>query len=305
MTRFNIAGTNTVSLSDSEGITVPLSYTDSSLIILEGDSRFFRGIQLELSAPQNYLAHRGSLAAAVFGELRQTPETGIVDLECRRLAFESLPPRIQTIYQIPMRADHGLRTSPYAILLTGVVDPSSFPLIFSLTPVIKGISTEMERMIFNLNVKPILGDEGALRIHFRYPPNLHDKPMTVLLDDEVIENPGGDMLLKEGEHSLVILSENYRNQSSRFIIERAKILDLTVELQDPTPLIIFEYPENARVFLNNTLIPNPRNPRPVEPGLHEVRFEVSDYTIIRPITVQRGKTYRVSLSVDVNISETE
>ena len=303
--RVNIAGVHIVSLAESEGVTVPLSYTDSSLIQLEGDLRFFRGIQLELSAPQNYLSHRGSLAAAIYDALNQKPDTGVADLEGRRLAFDPLPSKIQTIYQIPLRADHGLRTSPYATVLTGVVNPSTFPLLFRLMPVIKGISSDMERMTFNLNVKPILSDEGAVRISFHYPPNLYGKPMTVLLDDDVIENPNEERLLKEGEHLLVILSEDYRNQSSRFIVERAKILDLTVELQDPTPLLVFESPENARVYLNNSIVRNPGTPQPVEPGVHEVRFQVSDYTIIRPITVQKGKTYRVSLSVDVNITETE
>lgn len=300
-----IAGIHTVSMNAPDGDTVVLSYTDSSLIQIEGDTRFFRGIQLELSAPQNYLPYRGSLAVAVYGALNNIPSIGIVDLECRRLGFNPLPAKLQTIYQIPVKPDHGLRTTPYATVLTDTVNLSSFPLLFRLMPVIKGISTEMERMAFNLNVKPILSDEGALRILFHYPSNLHGKPFTVLIDDELIENPAEERLLKEGEHLLVILSEDYRNQSSRFVVERSKTLDLTVELQDPTPLLIFEYPENARVYLNNVFISNPKTPRPVEPGVHEVRFQVSDYTIIRPITVQKGKTYRVALSVDVNISESE
>jgi hypothetical protein len=86
-------------------------------------------------------------------------------------------------------------------------------------------------------------------------------------------------------------------------VERAKILDVSVELQDPTPLILFEYPEGARIFLDNVPVSNPQSPRAVEPGVHEVRFQVSDYSIIRPITVQKGKTYKIALSVDVNISE--
>jgi len=300
-----IAGINKVSLIDSDGVTVPLSYVSSSLIQIEGDTRFFRGIQLELTAPQNYLNYRGSLAAAIYGELDHTPETGTADLECIRLGFDPLPARIQTIYQIPLRIDHGFRTTPYATVLTDVLNTSAFPLLFRLMPVIKGISDEMERLIFYLNVKPILGDEGALRLNIRYPHNLPNRPLVVLIDDRVIDNPGEERLLKEGEHHLVILSEDYRNLNHLFVVERAKTLDLTVNLMDTTPLLIFEYPENARVYLDNIFIQNPRTPCPVEPGIHEVRFQVSDYTITRPVMVQRGKTYRISLSVDVNITESE
>ena len=300
-----IAGVHKVSLANPEGVTLPLSYVSSSLIQIEGDTRFFRGIQLELTAPQNYLNFRGSLASALYGELNHIPETGAADLECRNFAIDPLPAKIQTIYLIPLRADHGFRTSPYATVLTDTLRISSFPLLFRLMPVIKGISDELERMIFYLNVKPVLSDEGALRLRIRYPYNLPYRPLTVLIDDRVIDNPMEERFLKEGEHHLVILSEDYRNLSRLFWVERAKTLDLSVDLLDTTPLLIFEYPENARVYVDNVYIPNPKTPHPIEPGVHEVRFQVSDYTIIRPLTVQKGKTYRVSLSVDVNILETE
>ena len=300
-----IAGSHTVSLAESDGVTLPLSYNSSSLVQLEGDMRFFRGIQLELTAPQNYLSHRGSLAVALYGDLDRIPGIGMAELECRRLGFDPLPAKIQSIYQIPLKAGHGLRTTPYATVLSGVLNRSSFPLLFRLMPVVKGITSEMERMVFHLNVKPILSDEGALRINFRYPTNLQNKPLIVLVDDVPFENHWEERLFREGEHHLVIQSEYYRNQSSRFVVQRGKTLDLLVELQDPTPILLFEYPENARVFLNNVFVPNPRIPQPVEPGPHEVRFHVGDYTVIRSVTAQKGKTYKVVMSVDVNITENE
>ena len=299
-----VAGIHRVSHLQPEGVNVPLSYASSSLIKMDGDFRFFRGIQLELTSPPGFLAYRGSLVVVIYGELDITPDIGIADLECRRLGYAILPTRIRTIYQIPLRADHGLRTSPYATVLTGVVDISSFPLLFRLMPVSKG-GAMLENMVFNLNVRPILSNEGALRITFRYPENLPDRPLTVLINDEVIDNPREERILREGEHHLVILSEDYRNQSSRFVVERARTLELMVELEDPTPLLVFEHPESARVYLNNVFLPNSRYPHPVEPGIHEVRFQVSDYTIIRPVTVQRGRTYRIALSVDIVISESE
>jgi hypothetical protein len=300
-----VAGTHNVSLTAPEGITVPLTYISSSLIQIEGDARFLRGIQMELTAPQRYLSYRGSLAVALYGDLNRIPGTGIVDLECRRLGFDVLPAKIQPIYQIPLKAEHGLRTSPYVTVLTGVLSLSSFPLLFRLMPVIREITDEVERMVFHLNVKPILSDEGALRINFRYPANSQNQPITVLLDGEVITNPEEERLLREGEHHLAVLSENYRNQSSRFVVERARVLDLSVELRDPTPLLIFEYPEETKVYLDNIFLPNPRSPLPVKPGTHDIRYKVGKYTVIRSLIEKKKKNYRLSLSVDVNITESE
>jgi hypothetical protein len=209
------------------------------------------------------------------------------------------------VYQVPIRAAHGLRSSPYVNALAEIIPPASFPLIFRIMPVTKGLSEELENIVFHLTAKPILSDEGAVRIQARYPEHLQQRPFTVLIDDILIENPAEERLLKEGEHHLVVLSDDYRNENRRFMVERTKTLDLTIQLQDPSPLMIFEGPENARIFLNGRPVPNSPEPVMVEPGVHEVKFQVGDYTITRSVTVLRGKTYRMALAVDINISESD
>jgi hypothetical protein len=299
------AGNLLVSLTKPEGDSISLSYVDSAVISLDQEIRFFRGIELEFTVPQAYLAHQGSLALALYGDLDRIPEPGVADLEARQLSIEPIPNKIQVIYQIPIHPGHGLRPSPYVSLPVGQLAPESFPILFRVMPVIKGMSEEIETMRFHLSVKPILSDEGALRITPRYPEQLPRRPFTALIDDEVAEKPQEIRLLKEGEHQLVILSDDYRNESRRFLIERGKILDLTIILQDTIPLVFFEAPENALVFFDNKAVENNRQPMAVEPGLHEVRFQMSDYSVLKPLTIQRGKTYRVALEVDVSISESD
>jgi hypothetical protein len=170
-------------------------------------------------------------------------------------------------------------------------------------PVIKGMPGELENMTFNFTAKPIYSDEGAVRLTARYPTQLSNRPFIVLIDESVINSIQEQIVLKEGEHHLVILSEDYRNESRRFIVERSKIIDLVIELQDTTPILIFEAPQNAVIYLNNTRISNIREPVTVQPGSHEVRFQVGDYTVIQTLTVQRGKTYRVALNIDLVIQE--
>ena len=299
-----VTGNLELSAENPEGSTIRFNRTGSSVIHLERDVRFLRGIELELSAPQIWLAHQGSLAMEVYAELNRLPSSGINDLEGRRIIFDPLPNKIKTVYQIPIRRSHGLRTTPYATV-TADTQPSSFPILFRLMPIIKGLNEELEDMQFLLTVRPILGDEGAVRLNIRYPDQLRGKPFTVLIDDAVVTNAADEMLIKEGEHHLLVLSDDYRNESRRFKVERAKRLDITVDLQDPTPLIIFEAPENARIFINNSQVSRETGTIPVEPGIYEARFQIGDYTLTKTITAQRGKTYRVSLSVGIDIEENE
>jgi hypothetical protein len=301
--RVIVAGNAPVSLDNPAGVSLSLSYADAALIVLDGEVRFFRGIALEFTTPQEYTYYRGSLALAIYGELDKVPDTKIADIQARQIMFEPIPNKIQSVYHIPLRQRHGLRTSPYVTVLPPV-QPPSFPLLFRIMPVNKGLSEEMETMRFTLTVKPIFSDEGAVRFTPRYPGNLQNKPFTVLIDDEVIERPQEEQVLHEGEHHLVILSNDYRNENRVFMVERGEVLDLSILLQDPTPLIICEAPENTRIFLDNALI-DPNRLLPVEPGTHEIRFQLSDYAVVKPLLVQRGKTYRIAMAVDVMVSESD
>ncbi|MDR1410591.1 MAG: hypothetical protein LBI91_00125 [Spirochaetaceae bacterium] len=298
-----VAGTAMVSVDNPDGVSIPLSIVDSALIALGREIRFFRGVELEFTVPQNYLPYRGSMALSVYGELDRVPETGVTDLQARQIFIEPIQNKIQSVYQIPLRQRHGLRSTPYVAVIP-VTLPSSFPLLFRVMPLIKGLTDEVEALRFVLNVKPILSDEGAVRVVPRYPDNLPDKPFTLLIDDEVIDRPREEQVLREGEHHLLILSNDYRNESRVFMVERGRILELGISLQDPTPLIIFEAPENARIYFDNAPV-DPGRPLPVEPGPHEVRFQLSDYAVVKPILVQKGKTYRVAMAVDLTVTETD
>jgi len=169
----------------------------------------------------------------------------------------------------------------------------------------KGLPDEFERMRFNVTVRPILSDEGAVRIIPRFPAQLRNRPFTVLINDTVITNINEQIILREGEHHLVILSDDYRNESRRFVVERARVVDLIIDLHDPTPMIIFEGPQNSQVFMNNTPVTRMMEPVAVEPGTYEIRYQIGDYIVIRTLNVQRGRTYRVALTVDLNIQEEE
>jgi hypothetical protein len=287
------------------GSSAVLGIDSSILINLAGETRFLRGIEIEVTAPQAWLLYRGSLVMAAYNNLSVRTASGIVDLDGNRIAFEALPSRLQIVYQIPLRPSHGLRTTPYITVPADVTASGTFPLLFRLMPVVKGITRELETMTFNLTARPILSDEGAVRLIPRYPPQLRGRPFTVLIDDVLIDNISETQFLKEGEHHLVILSEDYRNESRRFVVEKARTLDLTIELQDPAPFIIFEGPQNAIVFLDNVQILQTREPVAVEPGTHEVRFQIGDYTVIRTLNIQRGKTYRVVLEVDLTVNEVD
>jgi len=300
--RTSVEGSIEISPNSQEAV-IPLGIHSSVLITLGADARFLRGIEIEITAPQNWLPYRGSLLMTIYNNLNPQTAIGVSDIEGTRLVMDSLPSRLRILYQIPIRTQHGLRTTTSAIVLSSVIQQTAFPILFRLTQASKGLPDEFEGIMFSLTARPILSDEGAVRLIPRFPPQLRNRPFTVLIDDNVISNTSDQIMLKEGEHHLVILSDDYRNESRRFVVERAKVVDLTIELQDPTPIIMFEGPQNSQVFLNNNPVSRNKEPITVEPGIHEIKFQVGDYTVTRSLNVQRGKTYKVALAVDLTVQE--
>jgi len=301
--RASVAGALHLSANAPEGSSVWVRPGDSALIQLDESARFFRGVEVRISAPMSWLAHHGSITVKAHADLDAVPRLGASDLSGRRIASEILPGRIQTVYQIPVRQAHGLRTTPYSSVFSGATLPGSFPILFSLEPVAQNISMELDGMAFLVSARPILSDEGAVRIGVSYPEPLRGRPFTVLVNDMVVENLNEELVLREGEHHLAVVSEDFRNESRRFVVERARTVNLTIALQDPTPMIFFEAPMNAQIFLNNSPIFRGSNPVPVEPGVHEARFQIGDHVVTRTITVQRGRTYRIALTLDIDIEE--
>jgi hypothetical protein len=300
--RAAVSGSVEVSTGQSD-TSIPIGINSAVIINLGSDIRFVKGIEIEITAPQSWLPYRGSLVMIMYNKINPQTATGIADLDGSRIAFEPLPTKLRIIYHIPIRQHHGLRSTTSATVPTNIVPPASFPVIFRLMQIAKGLPDDFENLTFNFTARPILSDEGAVRLIPRYPPQLRNRPFRVLIDDNVVPNITEQLILREGEHHLVVLSDDYRNESRRFVVEKGKTIDLTIELQDPSPIIVFEAPQNAQIYLNNNLIPRGRESVTVEPGQHEVKFIVSDYTITRTLNIQRGKTYRVSLTVDLTIQE--
>jgi len=303
-----VAGVLALSAAAPEGSSVQVRPGEAAVIRLDGDVRFLRGIEVRVAAPPAWSAFHGSLAITGYADVagaHGVRSPGVIDLAGRRFVSELLPGRVQSAFHIPVREGHELRSSPYATVPSGVVLPSSFPALFRLLPTAHGMGDELAAMGFTISARPILGAEGAVRFSVRYPDQLHGRPFSVLVNDVPVPDISADLILREGEHHLAVISEDYRNESRRFVVERARTVDLVINLQDPTPLIVFDVPAAAQIFLNDSPIFRGGDPIPVEPGVHEARIVFGGFSVTRTLVVQRGRTYRIALTVGVEVEESE
>jgi len=127
------------------------------------------------------------------------------------------------------------------------------------------------------------------------------------VDDAELASPREAFLLKPGTHSLRVSGQAIRDVFQTFTVAQARNHEIVVELQDVTPRLLLEFPEKTRIGIEldgkPLAVKDAREAIALTPGEHSVGFFVGDYSIQRRIQVQRGKTYRVSLLVDVKVEE--
>jgi hypothetical protein len=284
----------------AEALTATFPENQALILDIEGDTRFLRGLEVELTAPQSALA-RTAFFLTFYRDVKESGEAAD-EWEAKPVYTENLAGKISTVYQIPLRMNAGFRRTPYVTLLPEAVDEAAFPLLLRITPA-RAASDEIA--LFHLSVRTVFGDEGAVKLTLRYPQLLRDRPVSVLIDDEVVDNVAALQFLKEGEHQLLVISEDYRTESRRFFVDRGKTAEIFITLKDTMPLLLFEAPERALFFINNRRITTTNAPYPIAPGIYDIKIQVSDYTIIKTVQIQKGKTYRIAFTMDLSVSEAE
>lgn len=282
---------------------VQMGFNDVLAIKIPQDKRFLKGIELEMKIPEEMLSFPQCEAFSFYKDITPEPSEEIIDYKGNRILIDSIPSRLSMVLQIPFEEEHTIPETPYAKMLPKSVIAQDQNAFMRLQPIMKGLPENIDELIFEVNVKSILTDEGLLDLSIIYPHE-EKKAVAVFIDEEPITDFSEPIFLKEGMHYLAVTSEEYRTEVRTFAIEKAKITPLEITLMDTTPIIIITAPDNAKIYLNEELVTNLENPIVVEPGEYLIRFVIGDYEITKSLSVVNGKTYNASLTVDVDLTET-
>jgi len=287
----------------SEAQTAEIGYNDAVGIILPKNNPFLKGVEIEIKIPQDILAYQNSMAYGVYRLPQPTPSDKIIDYQAEQITLQPLPSRLSFVLQIPTKKNHNLKTGPYSTVLPYIHDTTKGALIFRLLPIMKGLPENIETLQFTVKVKPILTDEGGMRLKIEYP-EAAVKPVSVRIDEMLIANPESLQILSPGPHHLSVVSDDYRNEVRVFTVESARVTDLAVAMQGTTPRVYLVAPENASIVLDGQPALNTREPLTIEPGDHTILFKIGDYELAKQITIEKGHDYTISMIIDINVSET-
>lgn len=283
-----------------------LEVNDVLVLTLPAKSFFLQGIELEIKIPPVVAEFRDSIAYVLYTDIEPEPAADIIDYSGKRVHIDTFPGRLSCNIKIPLVQNHTIRENPYTIIVPALLTGPVKNIFFRLQLVMKGVPQNLLDSVFTVDVKPVLTNKGLLDLHVLYPPELKDadkKEFLVFVDEEPVELNSTPLLLETGMHRLNIISEHYRNEVRSFMIEQAKTAVLEVQLQDIVPLLSVSAPENTRFFIDTAEIEDYSKPLVIEPGIHQLRFSLGDYETVRVLEAENGRTYKISVSFDVTVTE--
>ena len=299
-----VAGIAPLQAESPEGSRLVMGYNDAVGVTMPRESPFIQGFEIELKLPPALASSAVAFAYELWRRVEPALDKARYGYKGERIITQPLPARAGFVIQIPVRRDHAMKSGPYATVMPTIVEPRDFPFLLKLVPLAKGASPELEAAQIQVRIRPVLSDEGGLRLILKYPEGQAERGSVVATVDDKRFDPAGTLVLKAGAHRLLVSSEAYRDESRSFVVEQGRVLEIAVELQDTTPLLVIEAPDSALVLVDGSRVDHVAKPQmAIEPGEHSASCKIGDYSLSRKFTVARGKTYRLVLSVDLSVQE--
>jgi hypothetical protein len=291
--------------------TVGIALEEMAALSLEGDTRFLRGIRLELLLSNLLKQHFDSFAVAVYRRLAPEPRKGVTAYRGERIFFQYLPYLNRIQVQLPLTAEENSEASAEAeegiYRLQAPLAREDFPILVAILPLMKGIPDTVAEARFYLTVRPVIARRGTIQLSLRAPAGAATEPITAYLDEREL-SPADLQALKSGQelpaglHRLRLVSPALQEVNASFTVEPGKSGILDIELQSLTTLLSIEAPQNAEVFLDGEKLSS-LTALPIAEGAHQVRVKIAEYNVTRKFSAQRGRHYHLSCVFDILILE--
>ncbi len=296
----NIRGelTGIITISTGKASTEFLLH-DLTAIVIE-NTTFIERIDLTLTIPEELSKYRDSFMINIYSTLNNKPDKLLRTYTGSKTISTVIPVSNKMFISIPLTDNPGSDIIPGTVL-SSKVEASGFPLLLSVTPVMKGIPSSVLTSVFKLEIIPVLSNKGILNINVSNPSP--ENSYTIIMDGKEISDKKNIVLLT-GIHSIKIESDYFRPFLRSFVIEKGVTTEISLELTPLLPTVIFESPAGTIIYLDgNKLNHLAKEGIQIEPGEHVVRIELNDYSLSKKFTVTSDKNYIISLSLDIIIQD--
>ena len=112
-----------------------------------------------------------------------------------------------------------------------------------------------------------------------------------------------EYLLEPGLHRVSLTSDRYQDQDLTIGIEQARTATLRIPLLPALATVSYTAPRGSRVYVDGRALEGETGDFTAPPGEHTIVVVVGDYTVTRRFSVEEGREYNLSVTMDVAIEE--
>ena len=300
--------TQDYTLEVKAGFELNLNMTTSEIILLRlpEETRFLRGLQIEVVLSDELKRYADSFGIGIYSDIDPPPHKNERSFRGKNAFFAVLPYSNRSYVRLPVVADSETAGSetPGTLGTASVVLPSSFPILITIQPIMKGIPDPVSNRKFFLTVKQDIEKKGLMDLKLVKPQGLDREEVVVYLDDKTIDSLTFPLVLDSGLHTLRVTSDVFKNEIVNFALNPGEAKDLAIVLQPAFSTLAIESLEGVAVYLDGKkILPGFGERIQLTEGEHTIRFKLGDYSISRKFTVIKGKNFSISLLFDIKFKE--
>lgn len=294
----------TITPDNQQGYTGSVRLEDLIAVDVADEYGLINCLGLEIQQTEEQRKYYGSFGIYLYTSVVPSPDSSIRGYTGTNVLLGVLPASASVLYQIPLKQEYKPSGTLPAVLIQKPVEKDRLPLLATILPLMKGVPSRAAEEPIRLRIFPILSDFGLSDIAIEYEGE--QKASAVLVDGKEVILSDKPLILASGIHLLTVkMSEEYKKEVN-LIVEKGKRSTVRVLVENPDAKIYFSIPEGGSLFVDGEkLNVIPSKPRELEPGFHTFTIRIGDYSMSKNITLNPGKTYTISIIMDMNIKEKE
>ena len=312
---FRVAQCHIIELSEdtSFSATKKAGLNDSIAVNIPEERFFLEGIEFKMDIPEDMAIWRDCCGAYIYDDIRPAPKAQQIDYSGTKIFFGVVPGKLSWILQLPLTKNAQFKTNQYTKTIEAIPSANGNFVFLRLQQIMKGVPDEVMNAKITITVRPILSDKGLLKVKLSTLSDSEPKTdgqtdnISIFVDNEsyLLQDAQKGFVLGTGVHNVSVISENYRTEVRKVRIDQAKTTELEIVLKSIEPTVLITAPEGATVYLDDEKFEDLGKEVEISEGDHKIRCGIGDYEIVRSISVTKGRSYKVNLTVDLQISETE
>ena len=308
---FRVAQCHIIELSEdtSFSATKKIGLNDAVAVYIPEERLFLEGIEFKMDIPEDIAMWRDCCGAYIYDGIRPAPKAQQIDYSGSKIFFGVVPGKLSWILQLPLTKTAQFKTNQYTKTIETIPSAQGNFVFLRLQQIMKGVPDEVMNGKITITVRPILSDKGLIKLKLTYPELPEGiaaaDTVTVFVDNVpyLTADVEKGIVMETGIHNISVISENYRTEVRKVRIDQAKKIEVPVELKSIEPSVIITAPEGAKVYLDEEPFDSLGKETLLEEGDHKIRCKIGDYEILRTVSVVKGRTYKVNLTVDLQIEE--